>query len=63
MIFTPLGMGTASALNLADDIIGKFRSLTDNGVVYETPYLLTVGNRGQWWQTNCNIRFRLEEVL
>ena len=63
MILTPLGRGTKTALSLADKIATKFRSITDNGVAYDTPYLSTVGRRGQWWQTNCNIRFRLEEVM
>lgn len=63
MIFSPLGRGTKTTLVLADAIMTKFRSLTDNGVAYDTPYLLSVGRRGQWWQTNCNIRFRLEEAI
>jgi hypothetical protein len=63
VIYSPLGVGTATALNLADDIVGKFRNVTDNGVIFETPYLQTIGRRGQWWQTNVNIRFRLEEVI
>ena len=63
VIFTPLGTGTSAPLNLADDIVGKFRSMIDNGVVYETPYLQTVGRRGQWWQSNVNIRYRLEEQI
>lgn len=63
MILSPLGMGDQSSLALADSIVQRFRSLTDAGVAYETPYLLTVGRRNQWWQINCNIRFRLEEVV
>lgn len=63
MILSPLGRGTKTTLVLADAIMTKFRSVTDNGVAYDTPYLSTVGRRGQWWQTNCNIRFRLEEAL
>jgi len=63
MILSPLGIGDQSSLALADSIVQQFRSLTDAGVVYDTPYLLTVGRRNQWWQTNCNIRFRLEEVV
>ena len=63
MIMSPLGVGNQAALVLGDDIVENFRSLTDSGVVFETPYLVTVGRRGQWWQTNANIRFRLEEIL
>ena len=62
MIFSPLGLGNKAPLELADTIVQKFRAITDTGVVYETPSLLTVGRRNQWWQTNCNIRYRLEEV-
>ena len=63
MILSPLGVGNKTPLALADTIVQKFRSITDSGVVYETPFLSSVGRRNQWWQTNCNIRFRLEEVV
>lgn len=63
MIMSPLGVGDRDALVLGDSIVQRFRSLTDNSVAYETPYLLSVGRRGQWFQTNATIRFRLEEVL
>jgi len=63
MIMSPLGIGDKASLALGDDIIENFRSLTDSGVVFETPYLVTVGRRDQWWQTNANLRFRLEEIL
>lgn len=63
MICTPLGTGDQRPLALADKIAPRFRSLTDNGVVYETPYVVTAGRREQWFQTNVIIRFRLEEIL
>ncbi len=63
MICTPLGQGNKTALALADGIAQQFRSAIDDGVVFETPYVITAGRRQQWWQTNVNIRFRLEEVL
>lgn len=63
MICSPLGIGDRDALILSDSIVQRFRSVTDNGVVFEVPYLLSVGRRNQWFQTNVNIRFRLEEVV
>jgi len=63
MILTPLGRGDQKTLRLADNIAARFRSVIDSGVVYETPYLVSIGRRGQWFQTNANIRFRIEEVL
>lgn len=63
IIFAPLGRGDQQSLALCDDIAERFRSLIDSGVIYETPYLTSIGRRGQWYQTNVNIRFRLEEAI
>ena len=63
MICSPLGRGDRDSLALSDAIAQRFRSITDNGVVFEVPYVLGVGRRNQWFQTNVNIRFRLEEIV
>ena len=62
MIFTPLGIGTKQSLALADSIVREFRQLAASGMSFDTPYLSTIGRRNQWWQTNCNLRFRIEEI-
>ena len=62
-IFTPIQLGDKSALEFADAIVAKFRSLSADGVTYRTPSVSVVGaTQGKWWQVNVQIPFEVRSV-
>jgi hypothetical protein len=57
-IFTPLGIGDAAALQLADVIKTAFRTTFASPVKFLVPTIATIGrdaSDSDWWQTNVII--------
>ena len=61
-ILSPLGAGTADSLALAEAIVLRFLSVSDSRVFFDVPSVVTLGRRGQWWQTNVDLPFSFHEV-
>jgi hypothetical protein len=61
-IFVPVDQGDRDALQLADTITAAFRSVTDQGVRYQTPSTKNVGRTDQWWQVNVTCPFFADEI-
>lgn len=61
-VFVPYDEGEQPALALADKIVGRFRSVVDQGVVFLTPTLSSVGRQGPWWQLNVQLPFEVDEA-
>lgn len=60
-IFTPVGVGNQPAMELTDLINNAFRSLDDNGVVFQTPRPVKVGRQGKEWQDNVICPFYADD--
>ena len=60
-VFTPVELGDADALALADQVVAAFRGVTDHGVAFHAPAVKPIGARGPWWQVNVSIPWRVEQ--
>ena len=60
-VFLTIDKGDKLALELADEIVAAFNSVTEtysgNTVVFRTPSDQNVGREGSWWQVNVLIPF------
>lgn len=56
-IFVPLEKGDKAALEAADFVDGVFRSVTDAGVVFRSPFITPVGRIEKEWQVNVTCPF------
>ena len=61
-IFTPSGEGDESALEVADVIDTAFKSVTADGVTYQTPYIEVVGRNDNYWQINVTCPFYSDDT-
>lgn len=61
-LFDASEKGDGVLLALADKIVGTFRSVTVQGVVFRTPSVATVGRFGGSWQVNISCPFYADEV-
>lgn len=63
-IKSEIEQGDRNALQLADNIKDAFRHVTAAGVVYQTPYVRTIGrvNENKWWQVNVICPFYSDDI-
>ena len=61
-LFDASEKGDGVLLALADKIVGTFRSVTVQGVVFRTPSVATVGRFGGSWHVNISCPFYADEV-
>ncbi len=47
-----IGKGDRDILIMADKVKDAFISVTDTGVVYQTPSVKVIGRQENWWQVN-----------
>lgn len=61
-IFIPAGTGDGEAREIADDVSGIFRGVTDSGVLFKAPYVTRVGLSDDevWYQLNVNIPYQVD---
>lgn len=57
MIFLPINEGDQAALSVADTIVDAFRSISEAGITYRTPFVRPIGRAGPWWQVNVTLPF------
>lgn len=62
-IFSPILKGDKSILALADVVKAAFLSVTDSGVVFQTPSIAHLGVVGDEWQTNVTCPFYADDVV
>lgn len=57
-----LGVGTYANLNVADLLATEFRAVSFSRVRYGVPQIQTIGRVNQWWVTQFDVPFRVDEV-
>ena len=57
-----LGVGTYANLNVADLLATEFRAVSVSRVRYGVPQIQTIGRVNQWWVTQFDVPFRVDEV-
>jgi hypothetical protein len=61
-IFSPLALGDAAVLQLADNIATAFRATTVDAITYLTPSLGQLARSGDTWHMNVTIPFTVEAL-
>lgn len=62
LINGPLGLGLYHNLNVADLLATDFRAVSVSKVRYGVPQIQTIGRVNQWWVTQFDVPFRVDEV-
>lgn len=57
IVFTFLEEGDQPGLELADDVVEKFRSVSVDNMTFRSPNVVPVGRAGPWWRTDVDIPF------
>jgi len=61
-LFAPIKSGTKNLAEMADLIEAAFRSVTDTGVTFRTPFTTNVGRVRDTWQYNVTCPFFADDV-
>jgi hypothetical protein len=62
-IFVPFGKGNKPAMEVAAFIQAAFRSVTEDGVHFESPSVRPLGRVGAEWQVNVTCPFYADEIV
>lgn len=62
-IFVPKGTGTITVRTYADSIAAIFRNAVFSGIVCRSPFLVRVGQTGEWYQMNVIVPFFIDEIF
>jgi len=61
-IFGPIEAGDKAILVIVDVIKSAFRRVTDTGVVFKTPSVITLGRMENEWQINVQCPFYADDI-